>query len=158
MLRGPSSPKSQDIRLSSTNPQYYRTKDSFVHLLTESTDPSHCYIKQVGSWMKYHHVRSSKKMAPLAVASSTNRENSHILLDANRMASISAHIIAWKTLYWQLFKMHSGAGSLRRTPSHVLMTTNAQGRLGTYVLLFHARWENTMSSPTLSNQAIKQMV
>ena len=49
MLRGPSSPKSQDTRLSLINPHYYQTKDSSVQLLTESMDPSHCYIKQVGS-------------------------------------------------------------------------------------------------------------
>jgi len=49
MLRGPSSPKSQDTRLSLINPHYYQTKDSSVQLLTESMDPSHCYFKQVGS-------------------------------------------------------------------------------------------------------------
>jgi len=56
--------------------------------------------------------------------------NTHILLDANPMASIFAHTTAWRTLYTQRFKMHSGAGSLRRTPSRVLMMTNALGQLG----------------------------
>ena len=54
--------------------------------------------------------------------------------------------------------MHSGVESLGQTPSHVLMMTNVQGPLETYVLPFHAHWENTMMNPTLSNRATKPMV
>jgi hypothetical protein len=85
-------------------------------------------------------------------------ENTHTLLDANPMVSILAHITAWKTPYLQLFKMHSGAGSLGQMLSRVLLMTNALGQLGTYVLPFPAHWESTMNNPTPLNRAIKQMV